>query len=179
MIRRHKDIELEGSPVFPARVSTEGIDTRIHLVEAAFITLRAGLAMFSDRNNVRVDADTPELSEIDFCLSGRRVRHIEVTRIMPASNGHALLKLTRGGLKDFSIRLKVPTDSSEPEFHKEAFNVDDQYLPPQPVNLTGIKEISKNPDAVVEILSFERDIVYASLTNWEGFQLSPVRTIPC
>lgn len=66
-------------------------------------------------------------------------------------------------------KLFVPTNG-QPEYHRQAFDIDCQAGFARDIKLVGAEEISKQPAAVMAILAFERDIVYGSLTNWENYR---------
>ena len=161
-VRKSKETYV-GSPVFPTRLGTECLDSKRNLVEAALISIRAGIMQFSLLRQELLPVDPPPLTKLGLRPFSRIYDQVGVEF---ASDGFKLRKLTKAVLVDYSHRMVMPTRSGEPEYLREGFNVDSQCITPQPVCLRGIDEISSDPNAVVEVLSFERDIVYASLTKW-------------
>lgn len=156
-------------PVLPTFASTKGTGRHANMTEAALTTIRAGLMQCRYADRMPLPSDLPELSAIVGCYPHER-SYISLG-IIAASNGFVLSKSTRGWLADYSHQLTVPLDGAEPEYdcryRKQAFNVDAQCLTPRPVDLVGIKEIAGDTDAVIQVLDFERDILRASILNWQ------------
>jgi hypothetical protein len=159
--------------IYPTRQDPESYGTP-GLVQAAFITLRAGCLCLS--SEVRKDQIGSNLHEYNRYNRDNRALG---TSVILFDNGLILNKTTKGHLVYFSHRLKVPTDGTNAEYHREAFNVDPQCVDPPALTISGEGEIAKNKDAVIEILSFERDVVYGALTNWEGTSHFRAHTVEC
>lgn len=94
------------------------------------------------------------------------------------NDGFVLHQATEGWLANYSNRLKLP-DGEEPDFHRDAFNVDAQCVYPQPVNLHGVEEIGNSKDALSVVLSMEQDVTQGVMTDWDGFKISSFRPTNC
>jgi hypothetical protein len=153
----------------PTRLGPEVHSGYKDLVQAAFITLRSGMMLVSTRQDLKIPGWSDKtLDEYDQCAVGRNFGEMGM---LPLKNGVVLTKVTKGGLVDYSHRLKVPLDGSLASYHRDAFNVDSQCVPGPAINLSGEEEIAKNPEAVIQVLSFERDVIYHTHNNWEGYEL--------
>jgi len=159
--------------LLPTRQATEAINNP-GLVQAAFITLRNGLMGFSVHFPGQQDT---MLDDFSTCA-----RSGEYTRlgISVLKNGFVLQKVTKASsLVDHSHRLKVPTDGSPANYHRNTFIPNSNRILSRPININGEEAMSKNQEAVIQILSFERDVVYGALTNWENFGLIDIPAISC
>lgn len=166
----------EAVPLYPTRYNPDTYTTNEALVEAALITIRTGLMVYYARF---AETSTPEdltLDEVNTCMRGKRYASMGMYAVR---DGYVLEKITRGGLVDYSHRLKVPTEGSEPNYHRDSFNEDIQAMPAKPVDVTGIREMSRCPAAVVEVLSFERDVVYSALHGWAGYGVGSTLSARC
>lgn len=162
--------------LLPTRQVPDTYPARKGLVEASLITIRTGLMYYFAKQERGEVKDNETLEGYNLCS---RSRVYATTGFIAVKGGFVLQKVTQGGLADYSHRLKVPTEGSEPNYHRDAFNIDAQAIVPKPINLTGIAEISKNPDAVIETLCFERDVLYYALTGWQGTAIHSVPSAAC
>lgn len=169
MLRRESK-SLESSPraiLLPTRQNAEAYPANIGLVEAAFITIRAGLMIYGLSQNY-----TPKETKLEDYKKMRNDYSFALTDIVALDDGFVLSRVTKSNLVDYSHRLKFPNVTKEPRtvnYRREAYNVDSQCITPQHLDLTGDKEIGGNSEALLEILVFERDIIYGALTNWDGY----------
>lgn len=156
--------------IIPEKVSATGTDTRRSLVRASIDTITAGLMQLSELQGPLTGSEPP-LSEIEGYQSlwYRGQRSYETMNVFRASNGFALAKLVQRGLHDFALGLTIPTDGSDPSYYRFAFQGDSQAVAPRAENLVGLDKIAQFPDATVEVLSFERNIIQASSTYWEQY----------
>lgn len=159
--------------LLPAPPSPDTYPSNKALVEASLLTIRDGLSTFPRDNYPGKEITT---DEFNTCMRGRSFMKLG---IVPVMNGFVLQKVTKEFLADHSHRLKVPTDESPVDYHSESFNVDQQAISGKPVILKGIDEISRTPRAVIAILSFERDILYSAINQWEGLQRISSRVTRC
>lgn len=150
------------------------MDGKRELVETAFTTIREGLEQFvlAQSDIVPSQADQEELDELAVCCMRERVSGwFGAMAIEVARDGFALHKSTRAGLVDESHTLKVPTDDgAQASYHRQSYNVDAQCIPRPPAALHGYGEISCDDESVVEVLSFERDVIRGSITNWSQYR---------
>lgn len=157
------------TPIIPTLVDVEGINGRLNLVEAAFVTIRAGLLQFSSlRSELFDDPNILDLESMKgpYRLKTPRPPEFEKMSIVRASNGFAISKLVKATLVDLRLDLTVPLDGSCPDYYRTSFNEDFQCMPSKPVHLTGLDEIHKDQDAVVQVLAIERNIVQQSANSW-------------
>ena len=159
----------------PAEVNPEPLNGQQSLAESALITIRVALNMFRDLRSEILPDEPRTLSELPRTTQPHRSMPFEQMHLCVAADGFSLRKITNGSLVDWYIRLDIP-ELGATQYERHPFNIDGQSVRPATKQCTDVQEIGKDPKAVIDVLSFERDIVRASIDGWEGWQ--PVRTIP-
>lgn len=152
--------------LLPTRQDPEAYPTMPGLVEAAFITLRAGIMGLEHSSRLQIDK-SPQVLE-DYAEVRKDGRFAKLG-LVALKDGFILTNITKSSLEDRSHRLKLPF-TGDPNYFRDSFNVDCQAVGSQKLDLTGVKEIGRNTEAIAAILMFERDFVYGALTNWQGLK---------
>jgi flagellar assembly factor FliW len=149
--------------LLPTRQDPDAYPSMPGLVDAAFITLRAGIMGFERSARVQLDAWPLNLDEYTAVRKDNRFAKLGIVAL---NDGFVLTNVTKSSLEDRSHRLKIPF-TGEPNYFRAPYNVDCQAVGSQKLDLTGAEQIGRNTEAAAAILMFERDFVYGALTNWQ------------
>lgn len=172
-IFRRKQSLKDAERLLPIDRNQEHYPSKMDFVGAAIANIQRGLSQYQAPKDRQLDQT---LAEYEFCTRTRKKDNLGLVAL---SDGFVLHKVTEGALAIISHRLKIPQQGDAVQYHREAFDIDIQCLPPPPINLVGLEQISRQEAAIKQVLSFEMDIVWCAATNWEYLRANSMPMTSC